>query len=168
MSTKRTANTNVTTAQSTNAIVKNLSKEEIAKSQESAVTRYASFSDSFKAIASKHSELEYLRDTNRDTYFKIDKYTSHISRKEKYIVLYTTACKTKEERDALLAQFKDTKAIHTCNTAKYLNSKENQLEIIFEAVDTVKCDEVFVKKLIDTVKKCQKMREDARKAQKAQ
>lgn len=168
MSTKRTNNTNVTTANSTSAIVKNLTTQEVKQAQESAVTRYSSYSDSFKSLASKCKEIEYLRDTNRDTYFKIDKFTSHISRKEKYIVLYTTACKSLEERNALLAQFKDTKSVHTCKTAKYLNSKENQLEIIFDAVDTVQCNEEFIKTLVSTVRKCQKLREEHRKAQKAQ
>ena len=147
---------------STNAKIansENLTSEEVAKLQESATDRYKSFSDSFRELANKNSSIEYKKDTNRDTYFKIDNCTSHISRKEKYIVLYTTSCSNIDMRNNLLNKFKNTKNIYTCQTTKYINSKETQLEIIFDNVNTIQCEESFINTLIKTVRQCQKLRE---------
>ena len=154
---------------STNAKIansENLTSEEVAKLQETATDRYKSFSDSFRELANKNSSIEYKKDTNRDTYFKIDNCTSHISRKEKYIVLYTTSCSNIDMRNNLLNKFKNTKNIYTCQTTKYINSKETQLEIIFDNVNTIQCEESFINTLIKTVRQCQKLREEFRKEQK--
>jgi hypothetical protein len=166
--TTNTTNTNLTTAQSTSAIVKNLTSAEVKKAQETAETRYHSFSESFRDILSKRDDITFVRDTSRDAYFRIDALQSHISRKEHKIVLYTTKCANIKERNEVLKLFKDTKHVYTCKTDIYLKetSSEKQLEIIFDNVNTVQCEEAFVKQLIDTVKKCQKLLSDYRKSQK--
>lgn len=140
--------------------VENLTKKDVEILQESAETRNHSFTQSFIELANKSNEMLVTKTTNRDIYFKIDSRTSHISRKEKYIVLYTTSSKYRNE---LLKRFKDTKTIKTCKTAKYLDSKESNLEIIFEDVNTVEASEAFIKSLINTVKKAQKLKADYEK-----
>ena len=155
---------------STNAKIanaENLSKEEVAKLQETATDRYKSFADSFRELANKNDCIEYVRDSNRDTYFKIDSFLSHISRKEHKIVLYTTTCRDTEERNKILSKFKNTKNIYTCQTTKYINSKkETRLEIIFDNVNTIQCQCDFINTLVKTVRQCQKLREEFRKEQK--
>lgn len=144
-----------------------LTEKEVQQLQETATDRYKSFADSFKELANKNDDIEYLRDSNRDTYFKIDSFLSHISRKEHKIVLYTTTCRDTEERNKILSKFKNTKNIYTCQTTKYINSKkETRLEIIFDNVDTIQCQCDFINTLIKTVRQCQKLREDFRKEQK--
>ena len=154
---------------STNAKIanaENLSKEEVAKLQETATDRYKSFSDSFRELANKNDNIEYIKDSNRDTYFKIDSFLSHISRKEHKIVLYTTTCKDIEERNRILEKFKDTKSVKKCDRKQYIDSKEKRCEIIFTDVNTIQCEESFINSLIKTVRHCQKLREEFRKEQK--
>lgn len=154
---------------STNAKIanaENLTSDEVAKLQETATDRYKSFADSFKELANKNDDIEYIRDSNRDTYFKIDKLESHISRKEHKIVLYTTTCRDIEERNAVLAKFKDTKSVKKCDRKQYIDSKEKRCEIIFTDVDTIQCQCDFINTLIKTVRHCQKLREEFRKEQK--
>lgn len=144
-----------------------LTQAEVQALQETATDRYKSFSDSFRELVSKNDCIEYVRDSNRDTYFKIDSFLSHISRKEKKIVLYTTTCRDIEERNKILSKFKNTKNIYTCQTTKYINSKkETRLEIIFDNVNTIQCQCDFIDTLIRTVRHCQKLREEFRKEQK--
>lgn len=154
---------------STNTKISNnesLTSEEVAKLQETATDRYKSFADSFRELASKNDNIEYIRDSNRDTYFKIDKLESHISRKEHKIVLYTTTCRDIEERNKVLSKFKDTKNIKKCDRKQYIDSKEKRCEIIFTDVNTIQCEESFINTLIRTVRHCQKLREEFRKEQK--
>lgn len=167
---KKTDTSKKALQKSTNAKIansENLTSEEVAKLQETATDRYKSFSDSFRELVSKNDCIEYVRDSNRDTYFKIDSFLSHISRKEKKIVLYTTTCRDTEERNKILSKFKNTKNIYTCQTTKYINSKkETRLEIIFDNVNTIQCQCDFIDTLIRTVRHCQKLREEFRKEQK--
>lgn len=154
---------------STNTKISNnesLTSEEVAKLQETATDRYKSFADSFRELASKNDSIEYIRDSNRDTYFKIDKLESHISRKEHKIVLYTTTCRDIEERNKVLSKFKDTKSVKKCDRKQYIDSKEKRCEIIFTDVNTIQCEESFINTLIRTVRHCQKLREEFRKEQK--
>lgn len=154
---------------STNAKIANdekLTSDEVAKLQETATDRYKSFSDSFKELALKNDNIEYIKDSNRDTYFKIDSFLSHISRKEHKIVLYTTTCKDIEERNKVLEKFKDTKSVKKCDRKQYIDSKEKRCEIIFTDVNTIQCEESFINTLIKTVRHCQKLREEFRKEQK--
>lgn len=154
---------------STNAKIanaENLTSDEVAKLQETATDRYKNFSDSFRELANKNDCIEYVRDSNRDTYFKIDSFLSHISRKEHKIVLYTTTCRDIEERNKILSKFKDTKSVKKCDRKQYIDSKEKRCEIIFTDVNTIQCEESFINTLIKTVRHCQKLREEFRKEQK--
>lgn len=154
---------------STNAKIansENLTSDEVQALQETATDRYKSFSDSFRELVSKNDDIKYIRDSNRDTYFKIDEFESHISRKEHKIVLYTTTCRDIEERNAVLAKFKDTKSVKKCDRKQYIDSKEKRCEIIFTDVNTIQCEESFINTLIKTVRHCQKLREEFRKEQK--
>lgn len=143
-----------------------LTQAEVQALQETATDRYKSFADSFKELANKNDDIEYIRDSNRDTYFKIDKLESHISRKEHKIVLYTTTCRDTEERNKVLSKFKDTKSVKKCDRKQYIDSKEKRCEIIFTDVNTIQCEESFINTLIKTVRHCQKLREEFRKEQK--
>ena len=167
--TSKTTSKKVISTKEANKKIENsekLTEKEVQQLQETATDRYKSFADSFKERANKSDVIEYVRDSNRDTYFKIDSFLSHISRKEHKIVLYTATCSSIEERNKVLEKFRNTKNIKKCDRTQYIDSKEKRLEIIFENVNTIQCEESFINSLIRTVRECQKIREEFRKEQK--
>ena len=152
--TKNTKNTLTTTAQSENAIVKNLTKEEIEKAQETAQTRILAFDDAFKKAVEKRDDIKITKVTTKNNLnIKTKNTSAEICRKEKFTVVYTCRCTDKKERDTILKAFADTKEIHTCKTAKYLDSKETRIELIIES------NEVNKKFIDDIVNVCESLKE---------
>lgn len=161
---KNTKNTEVsksTVANSENAIVKNLTKEEVAKAQETAQTRILAFDDAFKKATAKRDDITVTKVTTKNNLnIKTKTASAEICRKEKFTVVYTCRCTDKKERDTILKAFKDTKEIHTCKTAKYLDSKETRIELIIESN---KVDKNFIDTIVNTCESLKEARNNFKK-----
>lgn len=145
--TKNTSVTKSTVANSENAIVKNLTREEIAKAQETAQTRILEFDDAFKKATEKRDDITVTKVTTKNNLnIKTKNASAEICRKEKFTVIYTCRCTDLNERDKILKSFNDTKDIHTCKTSKYLDSKETRIELIIESN---KVDKKFIDSIVN-------------------
>ena len=145
--------TTSTTAKSDNAIVKNLTKEEVAKAQETAQTRLLAFDKSFIEQAEKRTDIIVKTTTSKNNMrAKVTKdnvsASVEICRKENYIVCYTVACKDVKERKALCNKI--DKLVKVCKTTTYVDSAECRIEFIIEStdvdVDTIVNSVVAIKK----------------------
>ena len=86
---------------------------------------------------------------------------AEICRKEKFTVIYTCRCTDTKERDAILRAFKDLDTIHTCNTKKYLDSKETRIELI---VESNAVNKAFLDLIVKTCDSLKEQRQKMRKA----
>ena len=157
--TKTTKNTKTqltTTMKSDKAITKNLTKAEIAKAQETAQDRQLAFVDAMK----KQKCFNSVNAKNEVTIKTDSKATALVCRKEKFTAIYTCKCTDKAERDKVLATFKNTDYVHTCNSDKYLASKETRIQLIIED-NTVTSD--YIKILVDSVDAIKKALVNSRK-----
>lgn len=144
-----------------NRIVENISAEKVAELQKTAQDRILDFCTDFKKAIETDSRFT-IKTTTQKNNLKIytdSKVSAELCRKESYCTLYLIACKDTEERNKALELFKDTKAIHTCKTEKYLQSKELRIELVFET-NTV--DSKFLDDLYKAMNNAKKARADAR------
>lgn len=157
---------NTITTKEANAKIENsqqLTKEEIAQLQESAQTRQLAFCDAFKQSAQKRNDVTVTKVSSKNNLsIKTEqKAVVEICRKEKFTAIYTCRCTDTKERDRLLKAFKDNANIHTCNTAKYLNSKETRIELIIES-NTV--NKQFIDLIVKTANDLKQSRTELKKA----
>ena len=140
-----------------------LTKEEIAQLQESAQTRQLAFVDAFKQSAQKRNDVTVTKVSSKNNLSIKTKNSAvaEICRKEKYTAIYTCRCTDTKERNAILKAFKNTDAIKTCNTKKYLDSKETRIELIVES-NTV--NKAFLDLIIKTCDSLREQRQTMKKA----
>lgn len=135
---------------------------ELADLQDDAQKRTTKFVDAFKTATAKRKDVAVtsVSSDNNFTIHTVNKAVAEVCRKDKYTVVYTCRCTDTKERDAILKLFKDTEAIHTCKTAKYLTSNEKRIEIIF---DNNKVSKAFIDSIVSTCDSIKASRDNYKK-----
>ena len=162
----RTKNQSAINTKLANAKIENnqqLSADEIAVLQESAQTRQLAFCEAFKNASQKRKDISVTKVSSKNnlTARTEQKATIEICRKESFTAIYTCRCSDVKERNAILKQFKNTDTIKTCNTKKYLDSKETRIELI---INSNKVDKAFIDLIVKTANELKQSRTELKKA----